>query len=417
MNAKGIFILAVILMASISSAVSQGPIYYEELTPKNKIRFSKQTHEVKLTGQLESIDYSDGVFILRESRSFDQYGQKQVVWHIVDTTGVFLAKNLDWNSNPFKLPVFDNGYAINHNNGTSIIDKTGKTVCDLSKTYDFTGEKFVDGLVLVAGKRFREGNEEYHRVSYVGTDGKIKYPNLTAKVPKWDVYTGVPEVAPLKDGLRRHYDFKTKKYGFIAEDGTFAVKPQYAAAHDFSDGMAAVLMTTADGDKWGFIDKTGKVVIEPMFTQEPRDFHDSIAVVTKNTGWKTLLLKDGKIFDLNCQILLDYNGGCTFLTTSEGKQFIVNTELRGVEVYASRRQISLYGMDVIKAVRDINIPLNYNNNGIYNEQFVPLVVPDYGIFAYLGGGLFWYESNHVDYESGVIRANGERLMVFRKSEW
>lgn len=417
MKAQSLISFIGLLTAFCVPVRAQQRIYYEELTPVNKIHFSDNTIKVELVGKLEGINYSDGVFILREYRGSDQYGHRQMLWHIVDTCGVFLARNLDWDDTPFKLPVFDNGYAINHNKGNIIIDKTGKKICDLYPTYAFTGDCFVDGLVLAAGKSFREGNEEYHKVSYVGTDGKIKFPNLTVKVSKWDIYTGVPEVAPLREGLRRHYDFATKKYGFINDNGVYVARPQFLDAHDFSEGLAAVKVSSEDGDKWGFIDKEGKMVIAPKFRIEPGDFHDGFAVVTKNTGMCTLLSKDGSIKDFECRILLDFNGGYTYLQTNQGKQMIVNTDLAGQEVWASRSQIYLYGMDVVDAIRDTKTPLNIDQYGIYDARFYPLVVPDYGLFSYFGDGLFWYENQAAGGESGVIRADGERVMVFRKSEW
>ena len=39
------------------------------------------------------------------------------------------------------------------------------------------------------------------------------------------------------------------------------VKPQYENAEWYSNGMVAVKV----GDKWGFIDKSGNMVIKPQF--------------------------------------------------------------------------------------------------------------------------------------------------------
>ena len=92
------------------------------------------------------------------------------------------------------------------------------------------------------------------------------------------------------------------KFGFITEDGKYAVNAQYKEATVFSDGLAWVVsenaapaaidkkgelkftlqdaqevrlfkdglaafsMVNEEGDeKWGFVDKTGKVVINPQF--------------------------------------------------------------------------------------------------------------------------------------------------------
>lgn len=410
-----------LLLAAGSFAQAQDKqdnrIYYEELRPENKIHFSDKTIKLELAGKLESIDYSDGVFILRENRGSDDWGHSKTVWHIVDTCGVFLAKSLDWDSYHFTLPVFENGYAINQNKGVTIIDKKAQVLCDLHESFAFCGDRFVDGLVLAAGKRTYNNGEGYHKVSYVGVDGKIKFPALTETVSQWDIYTGVPEVAPLKEGLRRHYQFSSRKYGFINAKGEYVAQPQFLAAHDFSEGLAAVKVATDDGEKWGFIDKTGKMVIGPKFRNEPGDFHDGYSVVTKNTGYKTFLKKDGSTLDYDCETLLDFNGGWSYLKFPQGQQYIINTDIQGYEVWASRSQIALFGMDVVKAIRDMDRPLFIDQNGIYEKYLIPILVPDYGWFSYFGDGLFWYENQAAGGESGVIRANGERVMVFRKSEW
>jgi len=48
------------------------------------------------------------------------------------------------------------------------------------------------------------------------------------------------------------------KWGYVDKTCKVVIKPQFNAAWDFSEGMAAVL-----GDKLGYIDKTGKYVCEP----------------------------------------------------------------------------------------------------------------------------------------------------------
>ena len=47
------------------------------------------------------------------------------------------------------------------------------------------------------------------------------------------------------------------KEGFIDKEGNEIVKPEYDNAHDFSEGLAAVVKDL----KWGFIDKTGNETI------------------------------------------------------------------------------------------------------------------------------------------------------------
>jgi len=69
---------------------------------------------------------------------------------------------------------------------------------------------------------------------------------------------------------------------------TYAIKPQYEAAGDFHEGLAAI---KRDG-KWGFIDKTGKVVIAPQYDYV-RQFSEGLAAVQKD-GKFGVIDKTGK---------------------------------------------------------------------------------------------------------------------------
>lgn len=409
-----------LLLAGLSLKAQDNRIYYDELKAPNKLHFSPRTHVVQISGSVELFEYAgSGVFVMKENMGHNEWGQTTYKWHFVDTTGTYIARNVDMDPgwSPYNRLHFDKGVTVNKNRGKSIMDKTGKVISEL-KNYSLVGDRFVDGAVLGAGERFFEGSEQYHKVNFIGRDGKVLYPNLSWKVVQWDIYTGLPDVFPVSEGLRCYYDFSSKKYGFIDESGKVVIAPKYSAAHNFSEGLAAVQMATANGDRWGFIDKTGKVVIEPKFRFTPGDFHDGWSVVTKNSGNKTLLSPTGEIINLDCTILNDFLGGYTYLETSDRHQYIANKELRVVEVWASRSQIALLGMDVVHPVRDYTKQiLCWDPQGVYDETYFPLVFPDYGQFSYMGDGLFWYNNMAAGGESGVFRANGERVLVFRQSEF
>ncbi|MEH2424594.1 MAG: WG repeat-containing protein [Nostoc sp.] len=62
------------------------------------------------------------------------------------------------------------------------------------------------------------------------------------------------------------------KYGYIDQTGKLVIQTQFGIARDFSEGWAAVniggresLFGDGSGGKWGYIDKRGSWVIKPMF--------------------------------------------------------------------------------------------------------------------------------------------------------
>ena len=54
-------------------------------------------------------------------------------------------------------------------------------------------------------------------------------------------------------------------YGFIDKTGQMVIEPQFIDVHDFTEGLAAVRVFKDGEHLWGFIDRTGKMVIEPQW--------------------------------------------------------------------------------------------------------------------------------------------------------
>ena len=60
--------------------------------------------------------------------------------------------------------------------------------------------------------------------------------------------------------------------------GAFIIPPKFERAGQFSEGLAAVQVSEAEGWKWGYIDKSGNFVIKPQFDQA-EDFSEGLAAV------------------------------------------------------------------------------------------------------------------------------------------
>lgn len=77
------------------------------------------------------------------------------------------------------------------------------------------------------------------------------------------------------------------KWGFIDTTGTIVIEPQYEDARSFANGAAAVKIK----GKWGYIDESGKVVIEPIF-QDAKDLTDEGTILVNDCGtWQLLKLR------------------------------------------------------------------------------------------------------------------------------
>lgn len=87
-----------------------------------------------------------------------------------------------------------------------------------------------------------------------------------------------------KDGLAAFSvssDSTNLKWGFVNKSGTVVIEPQFLAVGNFSDGRCAV--SNAAGE-WGYIDTGGKVIINYQYSHA-KDFVNGKAVVSLIKNW------------------------------------------------------------------------------------------------------------------------------------
>jgi hypothetical protein len=73
---------------------------------------------------------------------------------------------------------------------------------------------------------------------------------------------------------------KAGNYGYIDKTGKLVIKSQFREVKNFSQGLAAVKIA----DKWGYTNKTGKLVIKPEFSNA-RSFSEGLAAVKLDDKW------------------------------------------------------------------------------------------------------------------------------------
>jgi len=74
------------------------------------------------------------------------------------------------------------------------------------------------------------------------------------------------------------------QWGYINETGKIIVEPQYFYAHEYSEGLGAVSVDIGDRVLFGFLDETGKMSIPPQFS-EVSEFSGGLAAVRTDNGW------------------------------------------------------------------------------------------------------------------------------------
>jgi hypothetical protein len=111
----------------------------------------------------------------------------------------------------------------------------------------------------------------------------ISSAKLFAAPPKWG-----------DDGL--YYFKQNDKFGYMDKTGKVVIPPKYHYAGDFYNGMACVMLV--ENSLYGYINKTGTLVIKPQYAIA-KDFSDDVAWVGagKSVGmvqYYTIIDKTGK---------------------------------------------------------------------------------------------------------------------------
>jgi hypothetical protein len=130
------------------------------------------------------------------------------------------------------------------------------------------------------------------------------------------------EVAPcrysystvFKEGMARIS--QKSGYGYMNVLGMVIGNSDYDDVRDFSDSLAAV---QKDG-KWGFIDKTGTLVIPFMFTNEPGAFSSDRAFVMGSNYLYGIIDKSGKIIvEPKYKQVFPFENGFAVVSTTDQK--------------------------------------------------------------------------------------------------
>ncbi len=331
----------------IPSRQQSAPVQSALTTISNSVNQSgaKRTNidrAVKLVAD-DLMDFSEGLAGVRK-------GEK---WGFVDTTGKLVVPiNLPWKSMTVPGPKFSCGlamipYDIRSEITVKYIDKNGKDVIVNPKYY--SGSGFYEGIALILTV---DG-----KFLFINTQGGILPPQ-----PKVPAFGDVLDFKPFSEGLSPYLDRKAGMYGYINTKGGVAIDPVFENAEAFRDGLALVQKKTETGGiKWGFIDKTGKTVIDFAYTHKPSSFSEGLCMIENKEYKKGYINKEGNIIlPVKYNYASDFQKGYAFVTEEglgyyyvmdkEGKKIAELPEMRtfklispfadGVAVYDEGRAFS-----------------------------------------------------------------------------
>jgi hypothetical protein len=169
-----------------------------------------------------------------EGRAAVQIGDK---WGYLDETGKVLIEAQFEDA----LDFHDGLAAVKRLGKWGYIDHTGRTT--IEARFESAAD-FSEGLAAVA---VQVGKEGYY-IDKTGT--------MAMKLP-----ADVRQLSPFSEGVAGVWIGQVNGWGYIDRKGTVIIKPQFYAGEPFREGLASVLTSR---NLRGFIDKTGKMVIEGL---------------------------------------------------------------------------------------------------------------------------------------------------------
>ena len=108
------------------------------------------------------------------------------------------------------------------------------------------------------------------------------------------------------------------QWGYINEEGKWAIQPQFSGAESFTeDGAAMVLF---DG-KYGFIDTTGKYIVSPKYDQA-NNFSEGYAAVCSDGSWSFITLSGEKLTSYKFDRVGDFKNGAAWVEEDDEYGFI-----------------------------------------------------------------------------------------------
>ena len=169
------------------------------------------------------------------------------------------------------------------------IDSTGNEV--LAAEWDAVSGFNSDGVCIIANKN----DSSYYCFGLADAEGNILSEPVYARLGR--VASGSYDeddvlLPPAAGDTLMMVVTQQEKYGFINDRGELMVDTVYDNAKEFSEGLSAV---KKDG-LWGYIDKTGAVVIQPEY-QEVTSFNNNKAdVLVKDSGWHIIDQSNKRIY-------------------------------------------------------------------------------------------------------------------------
>jgi hypothetical protein len=187
-------------------------------------------------------------------------------WGFIDKSGKFAIEPRFRHSSQFLYGKarFSGGVAaVEVDRSFELIDPKGSVIARI-EAYDV--HPFRDGLAMVRMRS--KGKCHSDEYGYIDRTGRLAFPATFC------------DAREFSEGLAAAW--QDRKFGYINAIGEFAIPPRYDTASEFSEGLAAVRLDSRSASS-SYIDKTGRLVIAKIGDGRAEKFIGGLAAVDLDT--------------------------------------------------------------------------------------------------------------------------------------
>lgn len=138
------------------------------------------------------------------------------------------------------------------------------------------------------------------------------------------------EMRPFRENLSAYYDYEKDKWGYMDRHGKVVIAPRFIQALDFSEGLAGVSVDVDGAEKWGYINTSGEFAIQPIFSYAVGSFSSGLAPVRKFNRNYCYIDKSGNIKSDEFRQISEFHNGYAFVRRGAFGQHIYDSNLRPV---------------------------------------------------------------------------------------
>lgn len=199
--------------------------------------------------------------------------------------------------------------------------------------------------------------------------------------------------------------YENGKFGFIDSTGKVFIEPTFLNAGDFYDGLAPARLNGT----FGYIDITGNYVIPPIYDYA-EEFRDSVAIVYIDSLPFFIDIKGNKLFDAKFKSVRPFRSGLSIVESMSGKFGAVNKTGNIIvdTVYAEIIYFS-EGMVVAKGFRH-NLSPDKKKNEVYASEISVIdstgkIIVPFGVYEEIEE----FKNGYALVENEVERKEGSSL--------